>query len=345
MFTQTLNPMTVSPPPKTSPSRDAGNASGRNSTITPTRRISPWMLFVVVSLASGGRRDLASQRPVGTRGADAAQVGLAAAYTGNNSRGIPRYARVALSAADRKLLRNVYGIEDADRLYVTDSTDDHLLKYDTKVKRCARCYVNSYRIGFVSIRRLGESWDELDRRVHRMTRRDVPPNALLPTTSIAALDPDVVPSVERMLADASAAGFHLRVRETYRSPQREAYLMALGGSRTHTLTSLHAYGRAIDLVVDDGNLAHMRTRTDWITFRRWVTAYGQHEFSILGTVGRTWDWPHVKISNESIGFRSIDAAIARAKHCSAMAGPGKESATTQPMLCDFLPHLPGSQRR
>ncbi|HEY8310371.1 MAG TPA: hypothetical protein VIG47_07440 [Gemmatimonadaceae bacterium] len=260
-------------------------------------------------------------------------------YTGNDAHGIPRYAHIALNGADRKLLRDVYGIEDPNRLYVSDSTDGHLLKYDTRFKRCARCYVNSYRVGFVSIRRPEESWNQLEQRVKHMRRRDFPAEALVPTTSITALDPDVVQAVQKMLSDARTVGFRLHVRETYRSPQREAYLMSAGGSRTHTLTSLHSYGRAIDVAIDDGNPSHARTRKHWVAFRRWVTTYGEHQFSVVGTTDSTWDWPHVKIPNASVGFASIDAAIARARVCTSAGHPSYS--------CDFLPHVTsiGTTRR
>ena len=40
---------------------------------------------------------------------------------------------------------------------------------------------------------------------------------------------------------------------TYRSPLREACLLAEGKGRAHTLTSNHSYGGALDIVNDDGN--------------------------------------------------------------------------------------------
>ena len=70
-------------------------------------------------------------------------------------------------------------------------TEDGLLKYDTQVKRCPTCYVNSYRVGFISIRRPVESWEELERRVHTMRRADFPAWARIPSTSTQDLDPDV----------------------------------------------------------------------------------------------------------------------------------------------------------
>src|SRR5258708_35730695 len=91
----------------------------------------------------------------------------------------------------------------------------------------------------------------------------------------ADLDPEARPEFERMLHDARAAGFSPHVVATYRSPEREAFLMAKGGGRTHTLTSDHSYGRAVDISIDDGNLHRAVTRRDWIAFRRWRTQYQQ----------------------------------------------------------------------
>lgn len=254
---------------------------------------------------------------------------------GSNAQHIPYYADVALSAPERQLLREVYGVEDPRRLYLSDSTPSRVLKYDTKVKTCLTCYVYSYRIGFVSVRRPGESWEQVQRRVRAMPTRDFPPSVRIPTTDIDALDPEVQPLVQQMLADAAAAGFHLRVIATYRSPRREAFLMALGRGRTYTLTSSHSYGRAIDVLVDDGRPSHAATRAHWIAFRRWVVAYHDHEFHILGTPDRTWDWTHVGIPRPDVGFRSIDEALANACACTRPAARG-----TTPPPCNFPPHLP-----
>jgi hypothetical protein len=248
-------------------------------------------------------------------------------YTGTDARGVPHYARRPFTDEERRLLRVTYGIEHPTRLYVSDSTEDGLLKYDTRVKRCRTCYVNSYRVGFISVRRPGESWEEAERRVRAMRRRDFTPAARASSnTSTADLDPDIRADVERMLADARRAGFALRVVATYRSPEHEAYLMAIGGGRTHTLTSLHSYGRAIDVVLGDGNLGRRATKAQWIAFRRWVTAYRGDDFRILGTPERTWDWRHVEMPTASVGFRTIEAALARARACGGTA-------------CDFAPHL------
>jgi hypothetical protein len=258
----------------------------------------------------------------------------AAGYTGHDAHGIPHYATVQLNAADRDLLGRVYGIGDPSRLYVSDSTTAGVLKYDTERKRCRPCHVNSYRVGFVSLREPGETWSHLESRVAAMRPSDFPASARIEDTSTAKLDPAIRGEVEQMLADARRAGFSLRVTATYRSPEREAYLMMIGHGRTHTLTSLHSYGRAIDVAIDDGNPRHPHTRADWVRFRKWVTTYRGRDFRILGTPDVTWDWTHVEMPAAGIGFSSIDAAIARARAC---AKPG----VTLP--CDFPPNLPSTR--
>jgi hypothetical protein len=253
-------------------------------------------------------------------------------YTGVDARGIPHYARREFTGEERRLLRDAYGIEDPNRLYVSDSTEGGVLKYDTRAKRCRTCYVNSYRVGFVSVRRPGESWEEVERRVRAMRRRDFSPAARVSSNrSLGDLDPAVREDVERMLDDARRAGFSLRVVATYRSPEHEAYLMAMGGGRTLTLTSLHSYGRAIDVVVGDGNIGRRATRAQWIAFRRWVTRYKGETFRVLGTPERTWDWRHVEMPTSAVGFRTIEAALDRARRCEGTR-------------CDFPPRLPDRLR-
>jgi len=276
----------------------------------------------VISLSLSGRAQT-------TATAAGTLAGDAPTYTGHDANGIPHYTTRTFTPEERALLRTVYGIEEPSRLYVSDSTAAGVLKYDTERKRCASCFVNSYRIGFVSIRRPNETWEELERRLAAMSPSDFPPSARVEDVSTAKLDPAIRGDVEQMLADAARAGFVLRVKATYRSPEREAFLMRTRGGSTHTLTSLHSYGRAIDVLVGDGILRHARTRARWVAFRRWVTAYHRGEFRILGTPDRTWDWPHVEIPSADIGFRSIDAALDRAAECGAQA-----AATA----CDFAPH-------
>jgi hypothetical protein len=258
----------------------------------------------------------------------------AAEYTGHDLNGIPRYTRRAFTLEERALLRVVYGIEDPSNLYVSDSSAEAQLKYDPRRKPCARCYVSSYRIGFASVRRPTESWEDAERRIARMRPSDFSPVARLEDRSTAHLDPAIRGDVEQMLADALRAGFVVRVAATYRSLEREAFLMRARRGSTHTLTSLHAYGRAIDLVVGDGNPRRARTRAQWAAFRRWVAAYRGGEFRILGTPDNTWDWPHVELPKAEIGFPSIDAAIERAREC-------RMPASTTP--CDFIPRVSSPQ--
>jgi hypothetical protein len=240
---------------------------------------------------------------------------------------IPSYTTRQFTPDERALLRRVYGIEDPSRLYLLDESEEGVLKYDTERKTCPSCLVNSYRIGFESVRRPGESWEEVERRVKATPLRAFPESAHVGSTSTAALDPAVRGDVERMLADARTAGFTPHVVATYRSPVREAYLMRQG-QRTYTLTSLHSYGRAVDIVIGDARLRRPATRKRWVEFRQWVSAYHNGEFRILGTPDRSWDWRHVEVPSPDIGFRSFEAALDRARACSA---PG---ATVS---CDFKP--------
>lgn len=283
---------------------------------------------------SGDALDSQARAEAGAAGAAPRDSEDASAYEGSDPRGIPRYATAVFSREDSSLLRRAYGIEDPHRLYVSDSSDERILKYDTKRKPCRSCYVNSYRVGYVSVRRPGESWEDAERRVRASPPGAFPGGSRRASTSLADLDPDVRPIAEGMLRAAKAAGFHLRVKATYRSPVREAFLMAAGRGLTHTLTSNHSYGRALDIIVGDGKLGHARTRRDWIAFRRWVTRYrtpSGESFRILGRPEHSWDWPHVELPSSTLGFDTIDEAIARARTC---LRPG----ATLP--CDFAPHLP-----
>ncbi|MEO7082877.1 MAG: hypothetical protein ABI442_18535 [Gemmatimonadaceae bacterium] len=252
-------------------------------------------------------------------------------------RGIPRYTDRPFTQDERQLLRAAFGIEDPSKLYLADSTDGGRLKYDTKVKRCPACYVNSYGVGFVSVRKLGETWEDAEERVHHLKRRDFPSTALVESISLDLLEPDVKPMFEKMLTDAKTAGFAVQVVATYRSPEREAFLMSLGGNRTHTLTSMHSYGRAIDVAISGGNIRRPKTRAAWIAFRQWLVDYDQHEFRILGQIEHTWDWRHIELRSDSIGFRSIDAAIEAARRC-ATTGATPADCTFQPRLPTMAAH-------
>lgn len=256
-------------------------------------------------------------------------------YDGVNSRGFPNYATgVTLSRSDAAILLRAYGVEDPRRLYIPDSTEDGLLKYDRQVKRCPKCYVNSDRIGSVSVRRMGESWEKGERRVRNSPARLFTRGAHPESQSLNDLDVTVRPIVRRMLDNAVAAGFQLRVSATLSSPLREAFLMAQGGGRTYRLTSNHSYGDAVDIVVGERMASREQQKAEWIRFRRWVTRYKTptgESFRILGTADRTWDRPHVELLSSVHGFHTISEAVARGRSC---------LATGSRTPCNFPPHLP-----
>ncbi len=255
----------------------------------------------------------------------------ALSYSGIDARGIPNYLARSVTDDGRRILRQAFGVVSPAHLYVSDSTHAGVLKYDPVAKPCLTCYVNSYRVGFVSIRKPGESWDQLQRRVQTLRRTSFRPASLVTSSSVSSMDPDVQDEVRQMLVAARRAGFRLRVVSTYRSPEQEAILMAEGRGRTHTLTSLHSYGRAIDVSIGDGNLGNPSTRRSWIAYRRWVTGFRGSDFRVLGTPDRSWDWAHVELPGTRIGFRSVDDAIDAGRACLA-----RSSTST----CEFPPHLP-----
>lgn len=270
---------------------------------------------------------------------------------GIDSDGIPLYITRLYSPTERLLLRSAFGIDAPQRLYLSDSSNTAVLKYDTRWKRCRACYVDSYRIGFLSVRRPGEMWDDFENRVRQMRKRDFPPAANQVYTSLDDLDPRAKPAFASLLDAGRRAGFRLAVRETYRSPSREALLFEEGHGRTFTITSMHSYGRAVDFVVDDGVPAHGATRADWIRFRRLVTLQAHGQFRLLGSVERTWDWGHVELPAPDLGFHSIEDALVFAARCTSDSGRARQptsaelrGAASDP--CVFVPHLPtlGSTR-
>ena len=263
---------------------------------------------------------------------------------GTDARGIPHYFTRTFTPRERELFLTAYGVDDPQWLYLSDSTESAIIKYDTKEKRCRACYVDSYRVGYLSMRRVGELWDDFEVRIRRMHRFDFPVSAHMPTESLDDLDPEARVAFTDLLAAARRAGFHIGVRETYRSPAREALLFAEGQGRTYTATSMHSYGRAVDFVIDDGRLDHARTHADWIRFRRFALAQPGRPFRIIGLVDHTFDWPHVEMPAEHIGFKSLDDALAFAARCttdSARANP-PSGATLGGGVgdpCVFVPRL------
>jgi hypothetical protein len=210
------------------------------------------------------------------------------------------------------LLREHFGIEEPGRLYLSDTTTEAYLNYDTERDPGAGRLVRSYRVGAASVRLPGETWEQLERRLATMRPADFPDSATVADTALASLDPDARPEFERMLAAARRAGHQVKVVETHRTPERQAYLLARGGGLTFTATSKHSSGRAVDVTVGDGNLKHRRTRAKWIAFRRWVTSYEEGRFRLIGLPETSWDWPHVELPG-SMGYRSIEALLLAAQ--------------------------------
>ena len=105
----------------------------------------------------------------------------------------------------------------------------------------------------------------------------------------------------------------MRVTESRRSAERQAYLLTLDGHLTHTATSRHADGFAVDVVVDGGNLRNPVTRKHWIAFRRWVLARWGGEFRLIGEADRSWDWPHIEYIDGPSAFHSVEELLASAR--------------------------------
>lgn len=234
-------------------------------------------------------------------------------YAGRDAEGVPHYATRPFSPEEREVLRRRYGIEDPSRLYLSDSTSTGHLNYDTERDPGAGRLVRSYRVGAASIRRDGETWEALERRLRTLRPADFGPEARVVDTTLASLDSLARPRFERLIAAARAAGFRLRVTEAYRTPERQAYLMVKGGGLTFTATSMHSAGHAVDLVVGDGDLRNPRTRASWIAFRRWVAGFEGGRFRLLGTPERSWDWPHIELADAPLGFRSVEALLEAAR--------------------------------
>ncbi|HEY7505676.1 MAG TPA: hypothetical protein VH700_16375, partial [Gemmatimonadales bacterium] len=167
-------------------------------------------------------------------------------------------------------------------------------------------------MGARSVRLAGETWEELERRLATLRRSDFSESARVADTALASLDPEARPEFERMLAAARRAGYRVRVTETPRSAERQAYLLVSGGGLTFTATSKHSSGRAVDVVVNEGNLKHRRTRARWIAFRRWVNEYEGGRFRLIGQPDKSWDWPPIELPGP-MGYGSIEALLLAAQ--------------------------------
>jgi hypothetical protein len=283
-------------------------------------------LALLISMAFGGRASaqmapglsdlIASSRSAFVIAGSAGLVAEypRASYAGRDERGVPRYIQRFFTDEERRLLHDQFGIEDPQRLYLSDTTSG-TLTYDTDWDGGERDLVGSYRVGAPSVRQPGETWEELERRLAATSPATFPADARRADHSLASLDPVVRREMTRMLAAARGAGFRLTVTETRRSAERQAYLLTLDARLTHTATSRHADGYAADVVVDDGDLRHAVTRSHWIAFRRWLMANESGTFRLIGAPDRSWDWPHIEYAGGPPGFRSIEAALEAARWC------------------------------
>ena len=235
-----------------------------------------------------------------------------ALYAGRDEDGIPRYIQRPFSAEERRLLREHFGIEEPGRLYLSDTAPGAYLNYDTERDPGAGRLVPSYRVGAPSVRLPGETWEQLEQRLATLRPSDFPESARVADTALASLDPEARPEFERMLAAARRAGHRVKVTETHRPSERQAYLLVSGGGLTFTATSKHSSGRAVDVIVGDGNLKHRRTRAQWIAFRRWVSEYEGARFRLIGLPDKSWDWPHIELPGP-MGYGSIEALLLAAE--------------------------------
>jgi hypothetical protein len=243
----------------------------------------------------------------------------ALAYAGHDAHHRPRYVQRRFTDEERQLLRDAFGIADPNRLWLPDSSTTAVLRYDAATGLVAR-------VGYGSMRRPGETWEQFGERIRRLDRRAWPRSARESYfTGLRVLDPSVRREFEALLAAARAAGFRVRVAESYRRADQQAFLLAHGNGKTFTATSAHQYGRAVDIIVGDGRITRPRTAREWIAFRRWVLAWGEGRFRLVGAPAGTWDWPHVELVDPPIGFRTVDALIAAARAC--LAAPRPEAAS------------------
>lgn len=242
---------------------------------------------------------------------------LRSSYAGRDPDGVPNYVERPFSPEERRLLRRHFGIEEPGRLYLSDSSAAAYLMYDSERDPGARRLVRTYRVGAPSIRRGGETWEQLERRLRTLAPGDFPASVRKADTSLASLDPAARPAFERMLREAGRAGHRVRVIESYRSSRRQAWLLVRGGGLTFTATSKHSDGRAVDLVVGDGNLRNPATRARSTEFRRWVLKFEAGRFRIIGAPGHSWDWPHVELAAGASGYGSVEALLEAARTADA----------------------------
>ncbi len=263
-------------------------------------------------------------------------------------RWIGREADHTLAPADRALLRTVFGIDDVRRIYIP-TTAGEVLRYAAHAPGCptlenggrpttrgGACRVVGVRIGLAAPRDTGETWDAFTARVeHGGPRAWTASGGRTEYAGLDALDPDARPAFERLVADARAAGFPIHIRETFRTPERQAAILSRNDGRTTTLTSAHSYGRAVDISVAGRHSA-------WVEFRRWVLRQQNGAFRLIGTPESTWDWPHVEYVGAAtatpLGYRTVDALVAAARACRAGAASDAAAAAR----CTVAPPRPAA---
>jgi len=92
---------------------------------------------------------------------------LTAAEKGIGPDGIPLYLARGYTPNERALLLGAFGIEAPQRMYLSDSSDAAILKYDVRLKQCRACYVDTYRVGFLSMRHPDETWERFEARIRQ----------------------------------------------------------------------------------------------------------------------------------------------------------------------------------
>ncbi|MBA3554575.1 MAG: hypothetical protein H0W29_07455, partial [Gemmatimonadales bacterium] len=152
------------------------------------------LAFLLTATPAAGSAQAAAQATL----AVATETGFAAAtallyppdtYAGRDPDGVPYYVERPFSLEERRLLREHFGIEEPGRLYLSDSGPGAYLMYDTERDPGSGRLVRTYRVGAASIRRPGETWEQLERRLRTMRPGDFPAAVRKPNASLASLDP------------------------------------------------------------------------------------------------------------------------------------------------------------
>jgi len=156
------------------------------------------LAFLLTATPAAGSAQAAAQATL----AVATETGFAAAtallyppdiYAGRDPDGVPYYVERPFSLDERRLLREHFGIEEPGQLYLSDSGPGAYLMYDTERDPGVGRLVRTYRMGAASIRRPGETWEQLERRLRTMRPGDFPAAVRRPNASLASLDPRRAP--------------------------------------------------------------------------------------------------------------------------------------------------------